>query len=97
MPIKWSALAVRMAMDEVEQQVNLAEQFFAEAKAKAENALKIADLPEYMTSRIQSVVIDIERIDYVKKSIERVRNDIPEGAIEAEQERQKHGSNKSLF
>jgi len=41
MPIKWSAVRVTEAMDEVEKQVSLAEVFFAEAKAKAEAARKV--------------------------------------------------------
>ena len=38
MPIKWSAVKVSEAMDDVERQINLAESFLAEAKAKAEVA-----------------------------------------------------------
>ena len=36
MPIKWSAVKVSEAMNEVETQVSLADAFIAEAKAKAE-------------------------------------------------------------
>jgi hypothetical protein len=46
MPIKWSAVKVSEAMDEVEKQVFLADQFIAEAKAKAEEGKKIANLPQ---------------------------------------------------
>ena len=38
MAIKWSAVKVSEAMDEVEAQISLADQFFAEAKAKASQA-----------------------------------------------------------
>jgi len=48
MPIKWSAVKVSEAMDEVEQQVLLADQFIAEAKTKVEAAKKIPNLPQYM-------------------------------------------------
>jgi len=97
MPIKWSAVKVTEAMDEVEKQVILAEVFFAEAKAKAEAARKIADLPGYMDDRIRRLISDIERIDYVKVAITSVRNAIPDGAIEAERESTKHGSTQSLL
>ena len=95
--IKWSAVKVREAMDEVEAQVSLAESFFAEAKAKAEEARKIANLPEYIDQRLRRLVVDIERIDRAKDTIEAVRSAIPEGAIEAEQGRTKHGSTQSLM
>ena len=97
MPIKWSARKVSEAMDEVEKQVSLAEVFFAEAKAKAEAARKIADLPQYVDQHLIRLIGDIERIDNVKNSIKAVRKDIPDGAIEAEQERTKHGSTQSLL
>jgi hypothetical protein len=97
MPIKWSATKVSEAMDEVEKQVKLAEAFLTEAKAKAEVARKIADLPEYIGQRLVHVISDIERIDKVKDSIEAVRKDIPDRAIEAERESTKHGSTASLM
>ena len=96
MAIKWSAIKVSEAMDVVEHQVCLAESFFAEAKAQAEEARKIANLPQYMDVRLIRLIGDIERIDRVKASIKAVRNDIPDGAIEAERESQKYGSQQSL-
>ncbi len=97
MPIKWSSVAVSKAMDEVEQQVNLAEGFFAEARAKASVALNIADLPSYMEDRIRRLIGDIDRIVNVKAAIEATRDAIPDGAIEAEQESTKHGRTQSLM
>ena len=95
MPIKWSAIKVSEAMDDIERQINLAESFLSEAKAKA--ARKIADLPQYVDQRLIRLTCDIERIDNVKSSIEAVRQSIPEGAIEAERERLKNGSQQSLI
>ena len=83
-------------MDEVEQQVNLADQFLAEAKAKAEKAQSIAHLPQYIDQRLVGLIGDIERIDSVKSRIESVRQDIPDGAIEAEKEKHKYGDQSSL-
>ena len=97
MPIKWSAVKVSEAMDKVEHQVTLAEAFFAEARAKASVALNIADLPQYMSDRIRRLIGDIDRIDNVKGAIEATRNAIPDGAIEAERERTKHGNTQSLM
>ena len=84
-------------MDKVEHQINLADSFLAEAKAKAEEARKIANLPLYVDQRLVRLICDIERIDNVRSAIEAVRKSIPDGAIEAEQERLKKGSQQSLI
>ena len=97
MPIKWSAVKVSEAMDEVEQQVQLADQFITEAKTKAREAKKIANLPQYMEHHINSLVGQLNRMENIKSAIEAIRNDIPDGAIEAEQESTKHGSTQSLM
>ena len=97
MPIKWSAVKVNKAMDDVERQINLAESFLAEAKVKAEAVRNIADLPQYVDQRLIRLICDIERIDNVKSSIEAVRKSIPDGAIEAEREHLKNGSQQSLI
>jgi len=44
MPIRWSAVKVSEAMDEVEAQISLADQFFAEARKKANEARNIPNL-----------------------------------------------------
>jgi len=97
MPIKWSAVKVNEAMDEVERQITLAEAFFTEAKAKATEARRIANLPEYIDQRLRHLISDIERIDNVKTTIKAIRQAIPDGAIEAEQELARHGSTQSLL
>ena len=96
MPIKWSAVKVSEAMDEVERQVSLAEAFFAEARAKASVALNIANLPQYIGDRIRRLIGDLDRIDNVKGAITSVRESIPSGAIEAERGRGKYGNQQSL-
>ena len=96
MPIRWSAIEVNEAMDEVEHQINLAEVFLAEAKAKTEEARGIANLPAYLDDRLIRLITEIERIDHVKSAIESVRGAISEGAIETEQERIKHGRQQAL-
>jgi len=97
MPIKWSAVKVSEAMDDVERQINLAEAFLAEAKVKAEIARKIADLPQYLDQRLIHLITEIKRIDNVINAIEAVRQSIPDGAIEAEREHLKNGSQQSLI
>ncbi len=97
MPIKWSAVKVSEAMDEVENQVILADQFIAEAKAKVEVAKKIPNLPQYMEHRFNRLIDQLNKMDYIKGAIETIRNDIPDGAIEAEQKHTRHGSTQSLM
>jgi hypothetical protein len=97
MSIKWSAVKVSEAMDDVERQINLAESFLAEAKVKAEMARAIADLPQYIDQRLIRLTCDIQRIDNVRSAIEAVRQSIPDGAIEAEREHIKNGSQQSLI
>jgi len=97
MPIRWSAVKVNEAMDEVEAQISLADQFFVEALKKANEARKIPNLPQYIDHRLIGLISEIERIDRIKDRIISVRKDVPEGAIEAEQERAKYGSQQSLI
>ena len=97
MPIRWSAVGVSEAMDRVEHQINLADSFLSEAKAKAEEARQIANLPLYVDQRLVRLISDIERLDNVRSAIEAVRKSIPDGAMEAEQERLKKGSQQSLI
>ena len=97
MAIKWSVVKVSEAMDDVEAQISLAEQFFAEATKKANEARNIPNLPQYMDTRLIGLVEDIKRIDRIKDRIESVRSDLPDGAIEAERERAKNGSQQSLI
>ena len=97
MPIKWSAVKVSEAMDEVLQQLDLAESFLAEAEEKARAATRIPDLPDYMGQRLGRLIFTIERRSDMKAAIKSVREDIPGGAIEAERERTKHGSQQGLI
>ncbi len=97
MPIKWSVVKVSEAMDEVEQQVNLADQFLTEARVKVAQARKIANLPQYIDQRLCRLDDQLERLDTIKGVITSVREDIPAGAIEAEQGHTRHGSTQSLI
>ncbi len=90
MPIKWSALRVSEAMDMVEEFVNQAAEPFVQAKIVADEAKNIANLPQYLDQRLVRLIIDIERIDCVKSSMEAVRRDLPDGAIEAEKKSESH-------
>ncbi|HEX76632.1 MAG TPA: hypothetical protein G4O12_08670 [Dehalococcoidia bacterium] len=97
MSIKWSAVKVSGAMDEVECQVTLADDFIAQAKVKAEEARKIANLPQYMDTRLISLIGQLERMERVKLAIESVRNNIPQEALEEERRLASYGSQQSIL
>jgi hypothetical protein len=98
MPIKWSALKVSEAMDEAELQLTCAQPFIDQALATVQEARQIPNLAGYMDDRLVHVQWDIkEKFKRIKVGIEAVRKAIPEGAIEEERERLKHGSQQSLM
>ena len=96
MPIKWSVLKVSQAMDEVERQIALAEGFVAEAKARAEEARKIPNLPQYMDTRLISLINHIERLSRINYAIEAIRKDIPEQDLADERKLAEYGSQRGL-
>jgi len=90
-PIKWSALRVSEAMDMVEEFVNQAAEPLEQAKIVANEARNIVNLPQYLDQRLVRLIIDIERIDSIKNSINAVRRDLPDEAIESEKKSASHG------
>ena len=97
MPIIWSPLRVSEAMDMVEEFVNQAVEPLEQAKVVANEARNITNLPQYLDQRLVRLIIDIERIDYIRNSINVVRNDLPDGALEAEKKTESHGRQPALI
>ncbi|MDO9581259.1 MAG: hypothetical protein Q7J06_11985 [Bacteroidales bacterium] len=91
MPIKWSALRVSEAMDMVEEYISQADEPLEQAKIVANEARNIVNLPQYLDQRLVRLIIDIERIDSIKDSINAVRRDLPDEAIESEKKSASHG------
>ena len=69
MPIKWSTLRVREAMDMVEEFVDQAAEPLEQAKIVANEARSIPNLPQYLDQRLVRLIIDIERRDSIRNSI----------------------------
>jgi len=90
-PIRWSALRVSEAMDMVEELINQADEPLEQAKIVANEARNIANLPQYLDQRLVRLVIDIDRMDYIRNSINAVRRDLPDEAVEAEKKSESHG------
>ena len=91
MPIKWSALRVSEAMKMVEEYIDQAAEPLEQAKIVVNEARNIANLPQYLDQRLVRLIIDIERIGYIRNSINAVRNELPGGAVEAEKKTESHG------
>ena len=91
MPIKWSALRVSEAMDMVEELINQATEPLEQAKLVASEARSIANIPQYLDQRLIRLIIDIERIDYIRTAITAVRRDLPNEALETERKSESHG------
>jgi len=97
MVIRWSAVKASEAIDNIEQQVTLAEPFLDEAKRLASEAKRIPNLAGYMEDRFNSIIFQIEKLDNVKGRIVSARKAIPDGAIEEERENTKHGITQPLI
>jgi len=95
-PIKWSALRVSEAMDMVEEFISQAAEPLEQAKLVANEARSIPNLPQYLDQRLVRLIIDIERIDYIRNSINAVRNELPDGVVEAEKKSESHGRQPAL-
>ena len=61
MPIKWNPLKVNEAMDKVEEQINQAIEPLEQARLAAREALKIPNLPQYVTQHIIRIIGDIDQ------------------------------------
>lgn len=88
MAIRWSALKVSEAMDEVELQLTCAQPLIDRALEIVRQARRIPTLAGYMDDRLARVEWDIkEKFNRIKAGVESVRKAIPEGAVEAEHNR----------
>jgi hypothetical protein len=86
MPIRWSALAVSEAMDEVEELASKAEPFLAEAEARVMKATGIINLPQYISQRFRRLIFTIQYRQNILTSIAKIRENIPKGAVEGERQ-----------
>jgi len=83
-------------MDMVEELVSQAAEPIDQAKIVANEARNIVNLPQYLDQRLVRLIIDIERIDSIKNSINAVRRDLPDEAIESEKKSASHGRQSVL-
>ena len=74
-----------------EEYIDQAAEPLDQAKIVANEARNIVNLPQYLDQRLVRLIIDIERIDSIKNSINAVRRDLPNEAIESEKKSASHG------
>jgi hypothetical protein len=106
MPIKWSAVEVSEAMDKIEAEINKAVPYLEQAKVIARQARGISNLPEYIGQTLHGFDWVIEEAigdsrhegsGSLRSCVKRVRDSIPDGAIEAEREATRHGKTERLM
>ena len=105
MPIRWNPLKVNEAMDKVEEQVNKVIEPLELARLAAREALKIPNLPQYITQHLMRIIGDIDQTigggqwnskGRLKAVIQSVRDSLPKDAVEEEKKRLENGSQLSL-
>jgi len=105
MPIRWSPLKVNEAADRLEDYVNQAVEPLEQARIVAREALRIPNLPQYVTQHLNRIIGDIDQaiggsqwnqIGQLKAGIQSVRDSLPVGAVGEERKRLDNGSQLSL-
>ena len=105
MPIRWSALKVSEAAGMVEDFLNQAIEPLECAREAAKEARKIDNLPKYIDDGFNRIIGEIDRaiggsqwepVGRIRAGILHVRDNIPSGAVEADQIGQKYGNQQSL-
>ena len=106
MPIKWNTLKVTEAADMVEGFLNQAVEPLECARNVAREALKIDNIPQYISDGFKRVISDIDRaiggsqwepVGRIRAGIAHVRDNIPITALKSDQAKQKQGEQQSLM
>lgn len=97
MAIKWSAVKVSEAIDELDQLIDALGMTLWQVREKAQELRQIPNLPGYIDNPTTSMPWRVANFyEYMKGYIERMRQLIPADALKAERESQKYGSKQSL-
>jgi hypothetical protein len=98
MPIKWSAVRVSEAVDEVEEFTKSMGATLWQIREKAQELRQIPSLPGYIDRPTATVTFKVDNFNgYLKSYIERIRNLIPKDALEDERKAREYGSQQSLI
>ena len=97
MPIRWSAVEVSEAIDEIEVLLDQAEPTLRGAQKVISGALRIPHLPEYLGQSLRRLQWGLENeIKARRTQVEVMRDKIPSDALRAEKETKKAGTQQSL-
>jgi len=96
-PLKWSALQVSQAMDEVALLLAYAESDLRQAEEKTREVARITGLPDYLDQRLVRLCDTIEARSRMVDAVESVRQSIPDGAVEAERKAREQGTQTNLL
>ena len=98
MPIKWSAVKVSENVDEVDQLIDALGMTFDLIREKARDIKRIPNLPGYIDQPTNTLAWKVENFEgYLKGYVERIRNLIPQDALEEERKAMEYGSQQSLI
>ena len=106
MPIRWSALKVSEATGMIEEFFSQSVEPLEQVRIVAQEARKLDNLPQYIDQGLSRIISEIDRaiggsqwepVGRIRAGIQAVRDNIPSGAIEAEQAKLKHGSQQNLI
>lgn len=106
MPIRWSALKVKEAADMIEEYVNKAAEPLEQIKVVAQEARRIPNIPEYISQylfRIEGEVdraiggTQLEPVGRYRAALEKLRKALPEGSVQTDQDKLKHGTTAQLM
>jgi hypothetical protein len=105
-PVKWSAVRVIEATDMIEEYVSQAVEPLEQVRIVAGEALKIPDLPEYISQHIRRLIGEVDRaiggsqfepVGRLRACLDSIRNSIPDGAIKAEKDSSRYGATLAML
>ena len=98
MPIRWSAVRVSEAVDEIEELTKSMGATLWQIRGKAQELRRIPNLPGYIAQPTAAMASRVDNFNtYLKGYIERIRDHIPKDALEDERKALEYGSQQSLI
>ena len=98
MPIRWSALRVSEDVDDIEELFNSITPTLWRMREKAEELRRIPNLPGYIDQPTATMTFKVDNFNsYMKGYIQRIRDHIPQEALQDERKALEYGSQQSLI
>jgi hypothetical protein len=98
MPIRWSAVRVSEAVDEIEELTKSMGATLWQIREKAQELRRLPNLPAYIDQPTATMTSKVDSFNsYMKGYIEHIRDHIPKDALEEERKALEYGSQQSLI